>query len=125
MGGGNTETNQSHTADEEVALSGVKEFISFHFHLFISREKKKRKYSFFLNSSNCTYTCKQTFKGFEVAFVTQNKGGRFLFLMREFKRNHRRLIAMHSLPNLRVCPFNSARVTFIAFSTSFIFTDND
>ena len=22
---------------------------------------------------------------------------------------------MHSLPNLRVCPFNSARVTFIAF----------
>ena len=31
---------------------------------------------------------------------------------------------MHSLPNLRVCPFNSARVTFIAFSSSFIFTDN-
>ena len=125
MGGGNTETKQSLTAGEEVALSGVKDFISFHFHLFISREKKKRKYSSFLNSSNCTCTCKQTFKGFELAFVTQTRGGRFLFLVREFKRNHRRLIAMHSLPNLRVCPLNSARVTFIAFSTSFIFTDND
>ena len=44
MDGGNRETIQSHTADEEVALSGVKEFISFHFHLFICQGKKKRKY---------------------------------------------------------------------------------
>lgn len=57
MGGGNKEIKQSHTADEEVALSGVKEFISFHFHFFISRDKKKRKYPF-INSSNCTYTCR-------------------------------------------------------------------
>lgn len=43
MGGGNTETKQSHPVDEEVALSGVKDFVSVISFSFIHFQGKKEK----------------------------------------------------------------------------------